>query len=190
MACIQTKNPNLGKFWRVLHRLENVYIFNGHLEDFWRSEIFYDHLVHFVFIWYIFFRDWYHVPRKIWQPCCIVPYMTLKLIHFVHPSNVDILFCFCFLVAELECSFFERGLGRNFEHWRIHCLGANFSCEQKFSYRLEHPFKKTALCDLWIKYLIFTNNYIPANKLALFELCLVIFWWIFFPYNSLNTVMI
>jgi hypothetical protein len=42
--------------------------------------IFYDHLVHFVFIWYIFpvwvhfsglgtfFRFWYHVPRKIWQP--------------------------------------------------------------------------------------------------------------------------
>jgi hypothetical protein len=42
---------------------------------------FYDHLVHFVFIWYIlysfwcilysfgtFFRFWYHVPRKIWQP--------------------------------------------------------------------------------------------------------------------------
>jgi hypothetical protein len=30
--------------------------------------IFYDDLIHFVFIWYIFFRFWYHVPRKIWQP--------------------------------------------------------------------------------------------------------------------------
>jgi hypothetical protein len=29
--------------------------------------IFYDHLVHIVFIWYIF-QLWYHVPRKIWQP--------------------------------------------------------------------------------------------------------------------------
>jgi hypothetical protein len=31
--------------------------------------IFYDHLLHFVSTWYIFFRFWYHVPRKIWQPC-------------------------------------------------------------------------------------------------------------------------
>jgi hypothetical protein len=29
---------------------------------------FYDHLVHFVLIWYIFHRFRYHVPRKIWQP--------------------------------------------------------------------------------------------------------------------------
>jgi hypothetical protein len=33
MVCFQTKNPNLGKFWRAL-RLENVYIFYGHLEYF------------------------------------------------------------------------------------------------------------------------------------------------------------
>jgi hypothetical protein len=30
--------------------------------------IFYDHMVHFLFIWYILFRFWYQVPRKIWQP--------------------------------------------------------------------------------------------------------------------------
>jgi hypothetical protein len=29
--------------------------------------IFYDLLEHFEFIWYIFFRFWYHVTRKIWQ---------------------------------------------------------------------------------------------------------------------------
>jgi hypothetical protein len=49
--------------------VENVYIFYGHLEYF--MEIwdilrqfctFCIHLVHF-------FRVWYHVPRKIWQPC-------------------------------------------------------------------------------------------------------------------------
>jgi hypothetical protein len=28
-------------------------------------DIFYGHLVHFVFIWYILFRFWYRVPRKI-----------------------------------------------------------------------------------------------------------------------------
>jgi hypothetical protein len=31
--------------------------------------IFYDHSVHFVFIWYILFWFWYHATRKIWQPC-------------------------------------------------------------------------------------------------------------------------
>jgi hypothetical protein len=34
MVCFLTKNPDLGKFWRVLCRLENVYIFYGHLEYF------------------------------------------------------------------------------------------------------------------------------------------------------------
>jgi hypothetical protein len=34
MVYFQTKNPNLGKFWRALHRLENVDIFYGHLEYF------------------------------------------------------------------------------------------------------------------------------------------------------------
>jgi hypothetical protein len=35
MVCFKTKNPNLGKIWKALG-------------------IFYDHLVNFVFIWYIF----------------------------------------------------------------------------------------------------------------------------------------
>jgi hypothetical protein len=30
--------------------------------------IYYNHLVHFGFIWYIFPLFWYHVTRKIWQP--------------------------------------------------------------------------------------------------------------------------
>jgi hypothetical protein len=56
-------------------RLENVDVFYGHSEyfrDIWNIlgtfGIFYYHLVQFVFDWYIFFRFWYHVPRKIWQP--------------------------------------------------------------------------------------------------------------------------
>jgi hypothetical protein len=32
MVYFQNKNTNLGKFWRALHRLENVDIFYGHLE--------------------------------------------------------------------------------------------------------------------------------------------------------------
>jgi hypothetical protein len=33
MVSFQTQNPKLGKFWRGL-RMENVDIFNGHLEYF------------------------------------------------------------------------------------------------------------------------------------------------------------
>jgi hypothetical protein len=40
MVCFQTKNPDMGKFWRAL--------------DWKNVNIFYGHLVHFVFIWYIF----------------------------------------------------------------------------------------------------------------------------------------
>jgi hypothetical protein len=69
MVCFQTKNPNLGKFWRSLD-WKNVDIFYGNLEYF--TDIWYNlqpfgmvcgHLVH------TFFRFWHHVPRKIWQPC-------------------------------------------------------------------------------------------------------------------------
>jgi hypothetical protein len=34
MVYFQTQNPNLGKCWRGLGRLENVDIFNGYLEYF------------------------------------------------------------------------------------------------------------------------------------------------------------
>jgi hypothetical protein len=68
MVSFQTKNTNLGKFRRGL-RLENVDIFYVHLEHFtdtgdvlWPFGTFCVHLVHF-------FRFWYNVPRKIWQPC-------------------------------------------------------------------------------------------------------------------------
>jgi hypothetical protein len=55
MVCFQTKNPNLGKFWQVLHWKMLVYFM-----DTWsilRSlVIFYGHLVWFAVIWYIFSR--------------------------------------------------------------------------------------------------------------------------------------
>jgi hypothetical protein len=50
MVSVQTKNPNLGKFWRALGGKMLVY-FRAVWNIFW---IFYDHLVHFVFVWYIF----------------------------------------------------------------------------------------------------------------------------------------
>jgi hypothetical protein len=69
MVCFQTQNPNLGKFWSPLHKLENVNIFYGHLEYFnevweilWPFGTFCIHLVHFP-------GFWYHEPIKIWQLC-------------------------------------------------------------------------------------------------------------------------
>jgi hypothetical protein len=53
MVSFQTKNPNLGKFWRTLDWKMLIYL--GPFGIFYRHfGIFYDHLVHFVFIWYIF----------------------------------------------------------------------------------------------------------------------------------------
>jgi hypothetical protein len=61
----QTKNPNLGKFWRVAMGLG---IFYDHLAYFtaignilWPFGILCGHLVYFS-------PFWYFVPRKIWQP--------------------------------------------------------------------------------------------------------------------------
>jgi hypothetical protein len=49
IVCFQTKNPNLGKFWKALDcKFMPIWII------FWRFGIFYDYLVHFVFIFYIF----------------------------------------------------------------------------------------------------------------------------------------
>jgi hypothetical protein len=69
MVYFQTKNPNLGNFWRVLQLKILVFVFNGHLVHFtaiWyilrQFGIIYGHLVHF-------FPHWNFVPRKIWQPC-------------------------------------------------------------------------------------------------------------------------
>jgi hypothetical protein len=53
MVCFQTQNPNLGKFWRALDWNMFMY-FIAVLNILWRFGIFYDHLVHFVFILYIF----------------------------------------------------------------------------------------------------------------------------------------
>jgi hypothetical protein len=48
MVCFQTKNPNLGKFWRVLAYFMTIWSILRPLK------IFYDHSVYFVVIWYIF----------------------------------------------------------------------------------------------------------------------------------------
>jgi hypothetical protein len=55
MVSFQTKNPNLGKFWRVLQWKRLVY-FMDTFSILRPLEIFYGHLVYFVVIWYIFSR--------------------------------------------------------------------------------------------------------------------------------------
>jgi hypothetical protein len=69
MVSFQTKNTNLGKFWRALNGKMLIYfraiwnilrIFGIYI--LWPFGTFCVHLVHFFWIWY-------HVPRKIWQPC-------------------------------------------------------------------------------------------------------------------------
>jgi hypothetical protein len=53
MVCVQNKSPNLGKFLRALDWKMFIYLI-AIWNILWRLGIFYDHLVHFVFIWYIF----------------------------------------------------------------------------------------------------------------------------------------
>jgi hypothetical protein len=56
MVSFQTKNPNLGKFWRALDWKMLIY-FTAIWNILQIFGIFYDHLAHF-------FRFWYHAPRK------------------------------------------------------------------------------------------------------------------------------
>jgi hypothetical protein len=55
MVHFQTKNPNLGKFWKVL-QWKMFGIFRAILSISRPTGVFYGHLVHFVVIWYIFTR--------------------------------------------------------------------------------------------------------------------------------------
>jgi hypothetical protein len=68
MVSFQTKNPNLGKYWRALDGKMMVYLMAiwNILRTF---EVCYDHLVHIVFSWYIFSGFGIMYQRKIWQPC-------------------------------------------------------------------------------------------------------------------------
>jgi hypothetical protein len=68
MVFFQTKNPNLGKFLRVLQwkMLVDFMAVRSILRPF---GVFCGHMNYFMFIWYTFFSFWYFVPRKIWQPC-------------------------------------------------------------------------------------------------------------------------
>jgi hypothetical protein len=54
MVCFQTKTPNLGKFLRALDWKMCIH-FMAIWNILWRFGIFYEHLVHYVLIWYIMY---------------------------------------------------------------------------------------------------------------------------------------
>jgi hypothetical protein len=68
MVSFQAKNPNLGKFWRALDwKMLIYYMATWNILQIFGLTC--DHLVHFVFIWYIF-PVLLSRNKKIWQPCC------------------------------------------------------------------------------------------------------------------------
>jgi hypothetical protein len=89
MVYFQTKNPNLGKFWRVLVRKMLLY-FMAICNIICPFGIFYDHLVHIVFIWYIF---------PVLVPCTKKSLATLVSLGKVRRQNyddeVDSTICYC-----------------------------------------------------------------------------------------------
>jgi hypothetical protein len=70
MVYFQTKNANLGKFWGSSDWKMLIY-FKATWHIIWTFGIFYDGLVHFVLIWYIYSGFGMYVSRKIWQPWSI-----------------------------------------------------------------------------------------------------------------------
>jgi hypothetical protein len=63
MVYFQTKNPNLGKFWRALNRKILTY-FMATWNILRTFGMFCDHLENFVLIWYIFFQFGHHFGIK------------------------------------------------------------------------------------------------------------------------------
>jgi hypothetical protein len=135
MVSFQTKNPNLGSFWRSLDWKMLI-----HFMAIWCTlqtiGIFYDHLVHFMFIWY-FFRFWYHVPRKIWQPWSRDG-ASLSIWQLRLWSNIDWILAFekkqkcTFVYIDVRCRWpsadcADRGAGwQDWSSWRMLTLGTAF----------------------------------------------------------------
>jgi hypothetical protein len=85
MVRFQTKNPNLGKFWRALG-MKKVGIFYGHLElitSIWYMLCPFSNLVANGYI----SRFWYFKCRKIWQPCVAVAEKSSGVFPFLRGRN-------------------------------------------------------------------------------------------------------
>jgi hypothetical protein len=92
MAYFQTKNTNLGKFWKVLHL---------------KMLIFFTPFFYFTAKWYIlwsfciFCMFWYFAPRKIWQPCPGCSELTNSQRNLFFPQ-------FTVVPREVKTNFFSR----------------------------------------------------------------------------------
>jgi hypothetical protein len=73
MVCFQTKNPNLGKFFRALDWKMLIY-FIAIWNILWRFGIIYDLFVHFVSILYIFSRVGIMFQEKSGNPAWYICY--------------------------------------------------------------------------------------------------------------------
>jgi uncharacterized Tic20 family protein len=89
MTYFQTKNSNLGKFWRVLQR--NMLV---HFMALWSTLMPFGiqcgHFLPIVPIYAYIFPFWYVVPRKIWQPCSKEIYWKIQKNKFVSPDQKKI----------------------------------------------------------------------------------------------------
>jgi hypothetical protein len=85
MVCFQTKNPNLGKFCRALYWKMLTY-FMAIWNILWRFGIFYDHFVHFLFIWYIFPVLVSCAKKNL---ATLIPSYMCTLLHFWHFLRMD-----------------------------------------------------------------------------------------------------
>jgi hypothetical protein len=72
MVCMQTKNSNLGNFWRAFEWKMLAYFWPFGIHTLRSFGILYGPLLYLVAIWYIFSQIWYIVARNIWQPCNIL----------------------------------------------------------------------------------------------------------------------
>jgi hypothetical protein len=79
MVCFQTKNPNLGKFLRALDGKMLIYFMTiwNILRTFGK---FYDHLVHFVLIWYSFSGFGIMYRQKSGNPVFMLNWISLHCI--------------------------------------------------------------------------------------------------------------
>jgi hypothetical protein len=115
----QTKNPNLGKFWRALDSkmLINLMSIWNTLQTF---EIFYDNLVHFEIIWYIFYSF------GIWQPWSRRSRVRSRVRNFIHfLKRTDNYFCRQNSIPRYK---FFRETGRCYDH--IFCDFCQFSAKK------------------------------------------------------------
>jgi hypothetical protein len=113
MVSFQTKNPNLGKFWRAWDwKLFRCY---GHLEYFiaiweilWPFGTFFVHMVHFL-------QSWYHAPRKIWQP-------------WLQASRIVYIFALPFVQKLVQCWFFHFLLNKRGRQTLSQRFTESFKC--------------------------------------------------------------